>query len=404
MRLSDGRNELYQWDTGVKLVVDGECAQVHFSNSVYGRSLDVDTVDGQAKIPEALLQTPKNLYAWAWVGTVDGGYTKMEKMYKVRPRNKPADYVYTPEDMTNIENTLQAVKALAESVRADADAGAFDGADGVSVTHEWSGTVLRVTSASGTSSADLKGDTGAQGEQGEQGETGPAGPQGPRGETGAQGPQGEVGPTGPAGPQGEKGETGEQGPQGEKGETGAVGPVGPQGPVGETGPQGPQGEKGDTGDTGPRGEKGADGFSPTVSVSDIAGGTGSGHIVTITDAEGEHTFDVLDGADGQDGQDGATGPQGEQGPAGADGTSVTITSVSESTEDDGNNVVMFSDGTGLRIKNGSKGSTGEPGPAYTLTDTDKETIAAAVKASLTTETWTFTLEDGSTVTKAVYVG
>ena len=47
---------------------------------------------------------------------------------------------------------------------------------------------------------------------------------------------------------------------------------------------------------------------------------------------------------------------------------------------------------------------GEPGPAYTLTDTDKNTIAEAVKASLTTETWTFTLEDGSTVTKAVYVG
>ena len=43
------------------------------------------------------------------------------------------------------------------------------------------------------------------------------------------------------------------------------------------------------------------------------------------------------------------------------------------------------------------------GAAYTLTDSDKETIAAAVKASLTKETWTFTLEDGSTVTKEVYV-
>lgn len=43
------------------------------------------------------------------------------------------------------------------------------------------------------------------------------------------------------------------------------------------------------------------------------------------------------------------------------------------------------------------------GVAYTLTDSDKETIAAAVKASLTKETWTFTLEDGSTVTKAVCV-
>ena len=35
-----------------------------------------------------------------------------------------------------------------------------DGKDGQSVTHEWEGTTLKVTSASGTSSADLKGDTG----------------------------------------------------------------------------------------------------------------------------------------------------------------------------------------------------------------------------------------------------
>ena len=36
----------------------------------------------------------------------------------------------------------------------------FDGQDGVSCTHSWNGTTLNVTSASGTSSADLKGDKG----------------------------------------------------------------------------------------------------------------------------------------------------------------------------------------------------------------------------------------------------
>ena len=41
-----------------------------------------------------------------------------------------------------------------------------DGEDGVSVTHEWDGTVLRVTSASGTSEADLKGENGEPGEDG----------------------------------------------------------------------------------------------------------------------------------------------------------------------------------------------------------------------------------------------
>jgi hypothetical protein len=42
-----------------------------------------------------------------------------------------------------------------------------DGADGVSPTHSWNGTVLSITSASGTSSADLKGEQGERGLQGE---------------------------------------------------------------------------------------------------------------------------------------------------------------------------------------------------------------------------------------------
>ena len=79
--------------------------------------------------------------------------------------------------------------------------------------------------------------------------------------------------------------------------------------------------------------------------------------------------------------------------------------------EDGVSVTHAWDGTVLTITSASgtssadlKGEKGETGPAYTLTDTDKATIASAVKASLTTESWTFTLEDDSTVTKAVYVG
>lgn len=42
-----------------------------------------------------------------------------------------------------------------------------NGKDGVSVTHSWSGTTLTVTSASGTSSADLKGEKGDKGDPGD---------------------------------------------------------------------------------------------------------------------------------------------------------------------------------------------------------------------------------------------
>lgn len=43
-----------------------------------------------------------------------------------------------------------------------------------------------------------------------------------------------------------------------------------------------------------QGKPGKDGFSPTVAVSEIAGG----HNVTITDASGPHSFDVMDGESG----------------------------------------------------------------------------------------------------------
>lgn len=50
------------------------------------------------------------------------------------------------------------------------------GKDGVSITHTWNGTSLSITSASGTSQVDLKG------EKGDQGQIGPQGPQGPAGQ------------------------------------------------------------------------------------------------------------------------------------------------------------------------------------------------------------------------------
>jgi hypothetical protein len=47
-----------------------------------------------------------------------------------------------------------------------------NGKDGTSVTHSWDGTVLTITSATGTSSADLKGSQGEPGSAGKDGENG----------------------------------------------------------------------------------------------------------------------------------------------------------------------------------------------------------------------------------------
>lgn len=72
----------------------------------------------------------------------------------------PVDSGKKAEDFISQDDLQDAVDtALAQAK----ESGEFDGKDGVSVTHEWDGTVLRVTSASGTSEADLKGAKGDPG-------------------------------------------------------------------------------------------------------------------------------------------------------------------------------------------------------------------------------------------------
>ena len=189
LTLNDGRAELWQWDTGRTLDVDADCSQVHFSNKVFGRSIDVDVTDGVAIIPDILLQTDKELNVWAFVGTAENGYTKISKTFKVNRRNKPSDYVFTPVEQT----TIAEIYAIAQSVRDDADNGLFDGAQGPA------GPIGPV------------GPQGKQGLQGEKGEKGDIGHQGPKGDKGDAGPQGETGPQGPSGPAGDDGKTPEYG-------------------------------------------------------------------------------------------------------------------------------------------------------------------------------------------------
>ena len=120
LELNDGRSELWQWDTGRTLIVDTDCSQVHFSNKVFGRSIDVNVADGVAIIPDVLLQTDKDLNVWAFVGTAENGYTKISKTFKVNRRNKPADYVFTPPEQTTLAELSGRLDRIEESQDPDA--------------------------------------------------------------------------------------------------------------------------------------------------------------------------------------------------------------------------------------------------------------------------------------------
>ena len=215
LTLNDGRFELWQWDTGRTLAVDADCSQVHFSNKVFGRSIDVDVIDGVAIIPDVLLQTDKDLNVWAFVGAAESGYTKISKTFRVNRRNKPADYVFTPPEQTTLAELVERLDKIEESQDPDAIKNAVEdylkqnpveapvqSVNGQTGTVELTAndvgaisqddlqTATNEALAQAKASGEFDGADGAPGPQGPQGETGPQGPKGDHGATGAQGPAG----------------------------------------------------------------------------------------------------------------------------------------------------------------------------------------------------------------------
>ena len=96
------------------------------------------------------------------------------------------------------------------------------------------------------------------------------------------------------------------------------------------------------GPQGQPGSPGADGVSPEVTVTEISGG----HRVTITDAEGTHTFDVMDDEDGQPGTPGTPGVSPD----------VTVTTIT------GGHRVTITDATGTETFDVMDGEEGPAGP------------------------------------------
>ena len=86
-------------------------------------------------------------------------------------------YPPTPDMTAHILSRLEAL----ENGMGGSDNGSGGTADGT-VTHQWNGTVLSITSASGTSSADLKGAKGDPGQKGEKGDPGEKGDKGDPGD------------------------------------------------------------------------------------------------------------------------------------------------------------------------------------------------------------------------------
>lgn len=246
----------------------------------------------------------------------------------------------------------------------------FDGSngkDGYSATHSWNGTTLTITSAAGTSSADLKGDKGDS-IKGDTGSPGYTPIKGVDYFDGDKGDKGDPGYTPQKGVDYFDGKDGVSATHSWNGTTLTV-----------TSASGTSSAnlKGDKGDKGDRGEQGTGvtilgsyDSESALKAAHPTGKAGDGYLVNgnlYVWSESSSTWanvGNIKGPKGDTGEAGYTPRKGVDyfdGQNGKDGTSVTVASVSESTADGGSNVVNFSDGKTITIKNGSKGSTGDPG-------------------------------------------
>lgn len=113
--LDDGRTELWQWDTGRKIVVDDKSvSEVHYSKYSSTQAIIREVIDGKAEIPNFLLQDTHAVTVYAYSGSIENGYTVAEKTFNVAKKPKPANYVETEEDKAILAKLKEEIGDLSE--------------------------------------------------------------------------------------------------------------------------------------------------------------------------------------------------------------------------------------------------------------------------------------------------
>lgn len=110
--IQNGRDKFYQWDLNQHLVVENESIkQLHFTNALITEALITEVIDGVAAVPNILLQTDWDIVVYGTCGECVRDTAK----FKVEPRIKPSDYVYTETETLNYEALEKRVAALEEA-------------------------------------------------------------------------------------------------------------------------------------------------------------------------------------------------------------------------------------------------------------------------------------------------
>ena len=136
-----GHPTLWQWDAGRQLIVLNEdCNEVHFCNGTQENALVclVKEQNGErvVDVPNILLQQAKTLTAYEHHSSDTEDDTFCGWTFPVRPRNKPADYIYTETELLRWETLDTRIKKLEDG-------------GGVDVTGAEVGQIIKVSAVDG---------------------------------------------------------------------------------------------------------------------------------------------------------------------------------------------------------------------------------------------------------------
>lgn len=167
--IEGGRKCFYQWDLNQKIIVnDRNIDEVHFCNGTSDKSLVSVVKDGKASVPNVLLQVACKVKVYGY----SVNHTVVEKVYEVKARTKPEDYVYEETEVyrwAELDKRIQQLEEIGipedgKSAYEIAKDNGFDGTE-----EEWLES--------------LKGKDGADGKDGVNGKDGAAGKDGKDGDT-----------------------------------------------------------------------------------------------------------------------------------------------------------------------------------------------------------------------------
>ena len=110
-KIADGREYLYQWDLDRQVIVDDKSiVEVHFCNRTDECSLVTEVIDGKANIPNILLQNSFDIRVFGY----DGKATLHDKTFKVKPRTRPSEYVYTETEVRSYDELVKRIDSINE--------------------------------------------------------------------------------------------------------------------------------------------------------------------------------------------------------------------------------------------------------------------------------------------------